>query len=86
MLYQLSYSRLTVGDKTMVDRGGFEPPKAKPLDLQSSPVDRFGTCPDSHADTFVPAGPVRRQALIHNVKGTVWSWRRDLNPQPAHYK
>ena len=28
-----------------VGRGGFEPPKAKPADLQSAPVDRFGTDP-----------------------------------------
>ena len=30
----------------MVGRDGFEPPKAKPADLQSAPVDRFGTDPD----------------------------------------
>ena len=30
---------------TVVERGGFEPPKAKPADLQSAPVDRFGTSP-----------------------------------------
>ena len=29
----------------MVERGGFEPPKAKPTDLQSAPFDRFGTSP-----------------------------------------
>ena len=29
----------------MVERGGFEPPKAKPADLQSAPFDRFGTSP-----------------------------------------
>jgi hypothetical protein len=46
MLYQLSYSRMRVASQRhAVDRGGFEPPKAKPLDLQSSPFDRFGTCP-----------------------------------------
>jgi hypothetical protein len=27
---------------------GFEPPKAKPADLQSAPFDRFGTDPVSH--------------------------------------
>ena len=26
-------------------REGFEPPKAKPADLQSAPFDRSGTCP-----------------------------------------
>jgi hypothetical protein len=29
----------------LVERGGFEPPKAKPTDLQSAPFDRFGTSP-----------------------------------------
>ena len=38
MLYQLSYSR-------RVGREGFEPPKAKPADLQSAPVGHLGTCP-----------------------------------------
>jgi hypothetical protein len=28
-----------------VGRGGFEPPKAKPTDLQSAPFDRFGISP-----------------------------------------
>ena len=29
----------------MVERGGFEPPKAAPADLQSDPFDRSGTSP-----------------------------------------
>ena len=29
----------------MVGRGGFEPPKALPTDLQSAPFDRFGISP-----------------------------------------
>ena len=29
----------------MVERGGFEPPKAEPADLQSAPFDRSGTSP-----------------------------------------
>ena len=29
----------------MVGRGGFEPPKALPADLQSAPFGRLGTCP-----------------------------------------
>ena len=28
-----------------MERGGFEPPKAEPADLQSAPFDRFGTSP-----------------------------------------
>ena len=30
-----------------VGRGGFEPPKAEPADLQSAPFGHLGTCPDS---------------------------------------
>ena len=33
------------GYKTMVEGGGFEPPKAEPSDLQSDPFDRSGTPP-----------------------------------------
>ncbi len=29
----------------VVGRGGFEPPKAEPTDLQSAPFDRFGISP-----------------------------------------
>jgi hypothetical protein len=31
--------------QTMVEGGGFEPPKAEPADLQSAPFDRSGTPP-----------------------------------------
>ena len=34
---------------SMVEGGGFEPPKAEPSDLQSDPVDRLGTPPKSAA-------------------------------------
>lgn len=30
----------------LVGREGFEPSKAEPADLQSAPVDHFGTCPE----------------------------------------
>ena len=40
--YSSSHSNIA---KSMVGRGGFEPPKAKPADLQSAPFGRFGTCP-----------------------------------------
>ena len=30
---------------SLVDRGGFEPPKSKTSDLQSDPFGRSGTCP-----------------------------------------
>ena len=32
----------------MVERGGFEPPKAEPADLQSAPFGHSGTSPWSH--------------------------------------
>jgi hypothetical protein len=47
LLYQLSYSRNKQQSKknTVVGRGGFEPPKALPTDLQSAPFDRSGISP-----------------------------------------
>jgi hypothetical protein len=41
------YQDLDAKAKTMVERGGFEPPKAEPADLQSAPFDRSGTSPVS---------------------------------------
>ncbi len=35
----------TETDNYMVERGGFEPPKAEPADLQSAPFDHSGTSP-----------------------------------------
>ena len=40
----------------MVERGGFEPPKAKPADLQSAPFDRSGTSPISKGAGRPPEG------------------------------
>ena len=34
--------------RSLVERGGFEPPKAAPADLQSAPFDRSGTSPLPH--------------------------------------
>lgn len=34
--------------RVMVERGGFEPPKASPADLQSAPFDHSGTSPQSN--------------------------------------
>jgi hypothetical protein len=34
----------------MVERGGFEPPKAEPADLQSDPFGRSGTSPKLERD------------------------------------
>ncbi len=55
----------------MVEGGGFEPPKASPTDLQSVPFDHSGT-------------PPNKQLVVK--KEFLWSWRWDLNPQPADYK
>ena len=35
----------TIPSMRELGRGGFEPPKAEPADLQSAPFDRFGTYP-----------------------------------------
>jgi hypothetical protein len=43
-LYALQVSHL-MRNALMVERGGFEPPKAEPADLQSAPFDRSGTSP-----------------------------------------
>ncbi len=48
-LYRLSYSRFFVGG------GGFEPPKAKPTDLQSAPFDRSGIPPDHTHNVYLQA-------------------------------
>ena len=101
MLYQLSYSRHNririkpaiqeAGSGpfcSVVEGGGFEPPKASPTDLQSVPFDRSGTppcikkasCSPKALTTFMTHSP-NRPALL-----PAWSWRWDLNPQPADYK
>ena len=64
-----------------------------PLDLQSSPVGHFGTCPSLQGR---PRQRRARQALplktqpVRSAPGkqefNVKSRRRDSNPQPAHYK
>ncbi len=36
---------LSLLSKKLVGREGFEPPKAKPVDLQSTPFDHSGICP-----------------------------------------
>ncbi len=44
-LLRIRCSRIPTSDFEMVGRTGFEPVKAKPVDLQSTPFDRFGTYP-----------------------------------------
>ncbi len=41
----LNYTREKSQMKKVVERGGFEPPKAEPADLQSDPFGRSGTSP-----------------------------------------
>ena len=48
----------------VVERGGFEPPKAKPTDLQSAPFDRFGTSPAENSR----AAPSRPTVLKEKIK------------------
>jgi hypothetical protein len=76
-----------------VDRGGFEPPKASPADLQSAPFGRSGTSPQSltcksriHLENLQVS--YQRAQGNQNISASVfvWSWRWDLNPQPADYK
>ena len=37
--------KIKEADAKMVERGGFEPPKAEPADLQSAPFGHSGTSP-----------------------------------------
>jgi hypothetical protein len=58
MLYQLSYSR-----SNPMERGGFEPPKAEPADLQSAPFGHSGTSPNP-----ISTGPPLINITIPNPK------------------
>ena len=66
----------------MVEGGGFEPPKALPTDLQSVPFSHSGTPPKDLPEK----GSFSLSLQIYFVKTYYWSWRWDLNPQPADYK
>ena len=58
---------------SLLERGGFEPPKASPADLQSAPFDRSGTSPASWREDLNPqqadyksaALPVELRQHIH---------------------
>ena len=72
--------RLVVG-------GGFEPPKASPTDLQSVPFGRSGTPPLNRSQKSDSRS--QNAFLLFLSSGfwfLAWSWRWDLNPQPADYK
>ncbi len=64
-----------------------------PLDLQSSPVGHFGTCPclqcrpvRRRAHYALPLKTQPRRSAPRKQEFNVKSRRRDSNPQPAHYK
>ncbi len=59
----------------LVERGGFEPPKAKPADLQSAPFDRFGPSPCSATikpwnERFPPLRRRSRDPTLAGVRDT----------------
>ena len=66
----------------VVERGGFEPPKAKPTDLQSAPFDRFGTSP---AETSW-AAPSRPTVLKEKIKSDESPPSRSLVPRDREGK
>jgi hypothetical protein len=80
-IVEISLAHTTAGqDSFLVEGGGFEPPKASPTDLQSVPFDRSGTPPYHHAQSTI------QQSIDQEGRLITWSWRWDLNPQPADYK
>src|SRR5512137_2746568 len=62
----------------LVEGGGFEPPKSTTADLQSAPFGRSGTPPGDGARYLFSLG--------NRFPVAQWSWRQELNPQPADYK
>ncbi len=56
-------SRLTITRLTLVEGGGFEPPKAEPSDLQSDPFDRSGT-PPNRATQFRSTRRLSQQRFV----------------------
>ena len=66
----------------LVEGEGFEPSKAEPTDLQSVPFDRSGTPPFSDIENNIHYNIL----ITHCKVFSRWSWRWDLNPQPADYK
>jgi hypothetical protein len=53
----------------MVERGGFEPPKAEPADLQSAPFGHSGTSPNIYLEASegnrTPDPLITNQLLCH---------------------
>ncbi len=83
----LNHARLPIPPfpQKLVGRGGFEPPKSVTADLQSAPFGHSGTYPSE----IVKMPDALRINMINRTSWKInrgWSWRRDLNPQPADYK
>ena len=55
--------------KCVVGRGGFEPPKAEPPDLQSGPFDRFGISPQTELAASSEARDGRRRFAMELAVG-----------------
>ena len=54
----------------MVGREGFEPPKAEPVDLQSTPFDRFGTYPQKVAVWIIAYISGKTQQKLYTISST----------------
>ena len=96
MLCQLSYSRpepfaLSQPPRPVVERGGFEPPKAEPADLQSAPFDRSGTSPDPLTEASegnrTPDPLITSQLLYHlSYAGLPKRQQRKISPPSGYIK
>ena len=61
----------------LVDGEGFEPPKAKPADLQSAPVDRLGTHPE-HTWSHLSDSNRRPSAYKAGALPTELKWQGNI--------
>ena len=64
-----------------MERGGFEPPKASPTDLQSVPFDRSGTSPKVVAEYIDNFGGCKN--FLKRLLGRNW---RDFQLHPRLYR
>ncbi len=72
----------------MVGRGGFEPPKASPTDLQSVPFDRSGTSPEwlelaRGLEPPTPSLQVRSSTIELRQHGVLSRWWCISSQEPA---
>ncbi len=94
MLYQLSYSRIHCRAPGfiqswpalyLVGRGGFEPPKAAPTDLQSVPFDRSGTSPKSTVPLEGFLAPNKRKKSPLALARSVFPHYQEIELFPGHF-